>query len=49
MAASQSEDADQLWVLSDDAFPFQRGLSESQVSFWNPRLNISSYNLSYNE
>lgn len=35
MAASQSEDVDQLWVLSDDAFPFQRLLSESHVSILN--------------
>lgn len=29
LASSQSEDSDILWMLSDDAFPFRRELSES--------------------
>lgn len=31
MASAQSEDSDILWMLSDDAFPFRRELSESHV------------------
>lgn len=41
LVASQSEDSDALWTVSNDSFPFQVQLMEAHVSAY--LLNISSF------